>query len=202
MHTKAIPTLYRGRAYRSRLEARYAALFDALEWPHEYEPLDLTGRRRGYIPDFLVRMGTVDVLVEVKPYTLPFDADAFVACRRMEEVWNGHALLVGATHVVTEDEKTDPEIRLDNSGMFPIIERSQAAGLFTEGTIEIGRMRLEGARCWDPAYLATDGSHWYVSATPTGDTHLDGPHFAKAQWSWATAGNLTQWQPRGRITGR
>ena len=32
------PTLYNGRRYRSRLEARWAAFFDLVRWPFEYEP--------------------------------------------------------------------------------------------------------------------------------------------------------------------
>lgn len=58
---KAIPTTYRGVRFRSRLEARWAAMFDKLGWHWRYEPLDLDG----WIPDFIVN----DVLpVEVKPY--------------------------------------------------------------------------------------------------------------------------------------
>jgi hypothetical protein len=66
--------MYRGRLYRSRLEARWAAFFDLLEWQHEYEPFDLAG----WIPDFLLRGIGIrangmeypsHVLVEVKPTT-------------------------------------------------------------------------------------------------------------------------------------
>ncbi len=68
----AIPTRYGGVLFRSRLEARYAALFDLAGWEWEYEPLDL----RGWIPDFLVRIpcGHSEcgphhtLLCEVKPY--------------------------------------------------------------------------------------------------------------------------------------
>ncbi len=66
----AIPTVYRGRRYRSRLEARWAAFFDLLGWSHEYEPFDLSG----WIPDFLLRgrwgahtTAPRQVLVEIKP---------------------------------------------------------------------------------------------------------------------------------------
>jgi hypothetical protein len=71
----AIPTRYRGRLYRSRLEARWAAFFDLMSWEHEYEPFDLNG----WIPDFLLR-GTwpngrrAEVLVEVKPVST-YDRD-------------------------------------------------------------------------------------------------------------------------------
>jgi hypothetical protein len=47
----AIPTTYRGARFRSRLEARWAAMFDSLGWGWAYEPVDLPG----YLPDFRVR---------------------------------------------------------------------------------------------------------------------------------------------------
>lgn len=59
----AIPTVYRGVQYRSRLEARWAAFFDRLGWAHGYEPFDLGV----WSPDFLLT--DLDVLVEVKPLT-------------------------------------------------------------------------------------------------------------------------------------
>jgi hypothetical protein len=64
----AIPTVYRGRTYRSRLEAKWAAFFDRLGWRHEYEPFDLGS----WSPDFL--LPDLDTLVEVKPWT-EFDQD-------------------------------------------------------------------------------------------------------------------------------
>jgi hypothetical protein len=59
---KAIPTLYKGRQYRSRLEARWAAFFDLLGWRTEYEPIDFDG----WIPDFVINEAET-VYVEVKP---------------------------------------------------------------------------------------------------------------------------------------
>lgn len=60
----AIKTVYRGRAYRSRLEARWAAFFDLVGWRYEYEPFDLPG----WFPDFAL-FGAEEILVEVKPYS-------------------------------------------------------------------------------------------------------------------------------------
>lgn len=61
----AIPTVYRGRRYRSRLEARWAAFFDLLGWKAEYEPFDLGG----WSPDFLLTGPYgCSALVEVKPF--------------------------------------------------------------------------------------------------------------------------------------
>lgn len=52
---KAIETNYKGYRFRSRLEARWAVFFDALNLQWEYEPegFDL-GNGRLYLPDFRV----------------------------------------------------------------------------------------------------------------------------------------------------
>lgn len=63
MPIKAIPTKYAGQQFRSRLEAKWAAFFDAVGWEWEYEPIDLNG----YIPDFIVTPNAEPVLIEVKP---------------------------------------------------------------------------------------------------------------------------------------
>jgi len=60
---KAIPTYYEGIKFRSRLEAKWAALFDNLFWAWTYEPYDLNG----WAPDFSIKGKNGDILVEVKP---------------------------------------------------------------------------------------------------------------------------------------
>lgn len=60
----ARPTIYKGIEFRSRLEARYAALFDILSWQWEYEP----EAAPGYIPDFALHgVKNRKVYVEIKP---------------------------------------------------------------------------------------------------------------------------------------
>lgn len=61
---KAIETRYNGYRFRSRLEARWAVLFDALgvEYRYEDEGFDLDGIR--YLPDFFIPEW--DAFVEVK----------------------------------------------------------------------------------------------------------------------------------------
>lgn len=63
---KAIPTNYAGVQFRSRLEAKWAALFDiaGLQW--SYEPFDL----EGWAPDFAIHTKDGNILVEVKPVNL------------------------------------------------------------------------------------------------------------------------------------
>ena len=60
--TTALETRYAGHLFRSRLEARWAALFDLIGWEWTYEPLDANK----YLPDFLIH-GPYPFLVEVKP---------------------------------------------------------------------------------------------------------------------------------------
>jgi hypothetical protein len=57
---RGIPTAYKGVNMRSRLEARWACMFDLLGWSWEYEPIDLPG----WIPDFRLNG---HLLVEVRP---------------------------------------------------------------------------------------------------------------------------------------
>jgi hypothetical protein len=64
---KAIPTIYNGVQYRSRLEAKWAIFFDLLNWKYSYEPDDL----HKWSPDFkLVTSAGTKFLVEIKPTVL------------------------------------------------------------------------------------------------------------------------------------
>jgi len=89
MALHAIPTLYRDRWYRSRLEARWAAFFDLLGWKFEYEPCDFAG----WIPDFVLCEAT-PTYVEVKPL-LAFDES--IAQEMETSGCKDDLLLVGAT---------------------------------------------------------------------------------------------------------
>lgn len=87
-----IPTLYSGVLMRSRTEARWAAFFDAVQWPWAYEPLDLAG----YIPDFVLQFEACRLLVEVKST----EEEIAIAKAKIEASgWEGEAMIVisGAT---------------------------------------------------------------------------------------------------------
>ena len=63
---KAIPTTYNGINMRSRLEARWANLFDQFGWRWHYGPLEFDG----WIPDFVIDgHNHTPLLIDVKPYT-------------------------------------------------------------------------------------------------------------------------------------
>lgn len=71
---QAKQTIYANVCFRSRLEAKWAAMFDLCGWHWQYEPVDLNG----WSPDFFIHItrprrggGNRDIklLAEVKPYT-------------------------------------------------------------------------------------------------------------------------------------
>lgn len=92
MSIPAIPTVYNGVQFRSRLEARWAAFFDKLGWPWLYEPIDLAG----YIPDFILPFPHGKVLVEVKPVLVLDDFKDEVFQKIVRSGWTDRFLLVGA----------------------------------------------------------------------------------------------------------
>lgn len=76
---KAIETTYRGYRFRSRLEARWAVLFDSIGATWEYEPEGYEHDDTCYLPDFLLHgvkgldKGT-DLYIEVKGVMNDMDA--------------------------------------------------------------------------------------------------------------------------------
>lgn len=96
-----IETYYNGHQFRSRLEARWAALFDLLDWTWTYEPIDANG----YIPDFLIG-GYNSFIAEVRPSTRPADYldEAKKVAIGLEGVWGGNTIILGANACLTETE--------------------------------------------------------------------------------------------------
>ena len=94
MSIPAIPTEYAGVRFRSRLEAKWAAMFDLAEWQWDYEPLDLDG----YVPDYVLRLAR-DLVVEVKPL-MQFDPNDDALKQAIGKIDHAHprgeALIIGA----------------------------------------------------------------------------------------------------------
>ncbi|WP_225007445.1 PDDEXK family nuclease [Novosphingobium percolationis] len=59
-----IQTLYRGIKFRSRAEARWAVVFDALGWRYDYEPEGYRLPSGSYLPDFY--LPELEAFFEVK----------------------------------------------------------------------------------------------------------------------------------------
>jgi len=166
---------------RSRLEARWAAFFDSIEWHWTYEPLDLLG----YIPDFgiLFEPGH-QLLVEVKP-ALSID-DLALAQRKVETSgWPREALLVGAD--LFEAKSATPLVGLIGERVptpdDPLGWQWSPARLF------------RCLSCGSVSVLAEDGS-WRCRACgcDDGNAHL-GQLEAGLGATWLEAGNRVQWRP-------
>lgn len=184
-----IPTRYNGRVYRSRLEARYAAFFERLAWPYEYEPTDL----HGYIPDFIIT-GIEPMLIEVKPFVPPFEnEDVVTTCSRIADGgWLGDALVVGAAHRIDNEPDHEPVLSLvDSDGELRLAPNPK----HLRSRRCVGRMR-DGDDVWRDAFIGRDGTIWHV--THDDDTSwLSSEDFMHLGIAWAEAGNITQWaRPR------
>jgi hypothetical protein len=90
---KAIETEYKGYKFRSRLEAKWAAFFDYLEWKWEYEPIEFDG----WIPDFVI-YGKEPIYVEVKP-VIEFPQTVFE--KIVKSGCNDEFLIVGQTFPIS-----------------------------------------------------------------------------------------------------
>lgn len=88
----AIETTYKGYKFRSRLEAKWACVFDQLGWQWEYEPVDLNG----YIPDFVLLFPHGNLLCEVKP-AMSLSELELAAPKIEESGWESDAMIVGAS---------------------------------------------------------------------------------------------------------
>jgi hypothetical protein len=189
-----IPTTYRGIRYRSRLEARWAAFFDAIGWQHTYEPFD----GDGYIPDFLIH-GDRRLLIEIKPAAsrAEFEAPIEKVTKALDRFWGGDILILGI----------DPFPRLQNSWGGSI--QFPPAGLIGEPSgfdDDVTKEWWFDTGNWFDCGECGDVSVFHDQACYIGRPcgHYDGDHVlvtadrVRLQAAWATATNDVQW--RGRAT--
>lgn len=200
-----IPTVYKGRQYRSRLEARWAAFFDLLKWPYEYEPFDLDG----WIPDFLIK-GETRLLVEVKPVVdFPKDIAREMVIAAHEARWTGELLILGVS--LGANGYCDDDVEMGWIGEY-------SPDIPSHPEPPVGGFDPDNEETWE----------WYWSeACPYGSADKIGlssyvycwfdrihrrPNFNQSEdgWCngtgpvveslWTKAGNLTQWHGRQSIT--
>jgi hypothetical protein len=196
MTTIGIPTRYEAGNFRSRLEARWAAMFDMLRWSYVYEPIDADG----YIPDFLIE-GPRPFFVEVGPCIAERDyRDKSEKADRNAAVLGYDVLVVGASPL-------------------PFLPHPYADGYLAAGWLgehygghlatECSDAALGLSSCdhtpafgWAPAAWAAGSkgvgvyhSELSYSHRPHADGHeralLDRQYIATL---WAEAGNRTQWR--------
>lgn len=101
-NNKGIPTIgVRGIQFRSRIEAQWAYIFEKLGWNWEYEPIDL----EGYIPDFIIKFGDEDILIEIKGDTNIWKKEMYKphADKIIKSGWKGMFGILGSVYKLTND---------------------------------------------------------------------------------------------------
>jgi hypothetical protein len=205
---KAKPTVYAGTEFRSRLEAKWACLFDGLGWKWSYEPLD--GNR--YIPDFLVH---VDQAVKLAAYV------GEQMCAVMSKLQCMNPLEADGYHALVDDLAALEAYRYSLLGEPPVPTLLEVKPAVSKAQYRaaIPKMTTGLAGHWD-------GDVWIVGADPLpawqwepGERTYSGPplglvgrrcggggwDFGVELWwpgaagpvraAWAAACNATQWHP-------
>lgn len=99
---KAIETEYKGYKFRSRLEARWAVLFDQLDIRYEYEPTGFEMRNKTrYLPDFY--LPDFDLYGEVKPPREGILKELEKVSQFVTEDMSKRVLILGNIPLVEED---------------------------------------------------------------------------------------------------
>lgn len=158
------PTTYKGVHMRSRTEAKIAALMDEFGWQWHYEPTLELDR---YIPDFLVRFGNQDCIIEVKAT----DEDFSRAKDKIERSgWTGMAIIIA------------PTLDGDCAGMF----RDWDGVEWQWG--ELGIMQCSSWECISPFQIE---SSWHCRCCGARDCHMQ----FEVREAYAKATNRVQWAP-------
>lgn len=176
---KAIPTLYNGTWFRSRLEARWAAFFDFAEWRWTYEPVDTSN----YAPDFMLAFKR-PLFVEVKPLTWSDldDDNAIIQSVRTkvaESGIRGEILLLGLSPITT-------------GGRFNYL--GQLLDVDEEGVSPWTDAFAFKCECCGRRTLASEQHSWHCRVTGCydGRDHFDD---WDAEFDFRRAGSEVQWRP-------
>lgn len=185
---KSIPTKYNNVQFRSRLEARWAAFFDILEWTWEYEPCDFNG----WIPDFLLK-SDFPIFVEVKPiYNFPQDIadeieksgcteDCLIVGMALDSPKNSsyYGVQIGWKRVVDNEEA----FSLESADLVSPVYKNWFEVVFTLDKYK--KITFDGAPGHSPGIVRfTDGWDDY------GSQGLE----KEVQRLWKMAGNKVQWK--------
>lgn len=181
----AIPTVFMGVQFRSLLEARWCAVFEAMRWPWEYEPaLELDY----YIPDFVLRFPRGLVLVEVKPAATATELLTYTP-KVTGAGWPGEVLMLGASLFLPTTEA------VPSFGLYSQFEESPdgpALGAFDHALMH----RCMGCKAVSFHHASGD---WRcaVSGCSDGNALIDPIDVREMRDIWNSAGARVQWRAPG-----
>ncbi len=183
MTIASIPTKYAGCAFRSRLEARWAAFFDIVGWSWDYEPVDL----HGWCPDFSLRGHSGLIYVEVKPAEWKarrLDISLFGKVFRNAPK-TGDLLLLGLGPVFDSDSDKFYIGSCNQPGEWD----SSSEGNFDTAVAQIAYGNIPFGYCHETGCFSDritgfhdKGGGWMIGVD-------EGPLY------WREAGNRVQWRP-------
>lgn len=182
---KAIPTQYGGVQFRSRLEAKWASMFDRAGWRWSYEPEDFDG----YIPDFALWFRT-PILVEVKPLRWDeSDEDAAILDAARTKIAGsgikGEVIALG-TRILTEH------------GAHPRLGMLMEIDAHTDEVTPWGwAFAFRCEHCGDPSFASEDNS-WHCRRKGCYDEFNGRLHLGDwdADLDFKRASSEVQWRPR------
>lgn len=173
---QASPTEYNGLIFRSRLEARYAALLDLCGNRWEYEPYEFGG----YIPDFLlIAPNGTETYLEIKPG------------RTTEQ-------LMPAMLKAREYGFADPEIFAVVGDGPRVIEHpfNEASGLYWEhDDLPVHAALAICSTCSQLGWISLEMSY-HIRPCGHRDRTAGGFNEVKLNKLWRTAQNTTRWLPK------
>lgn len=190
-----IPTVYRQTRFRSRLEGRWAAFFDLVDWSWTYEPLDAAG----WIPDFLIR-GEAPFLVEVGPCILLSDYST-KAAKALAAFPPSHDLCELDDHTDCSPGEPPQYVTLV-LGVGPLALPDAQAGYLTDDGRMSGTDFAEWVYCPHCFHLGVYHRSGSRTIRPCGhgssDQYRRPVDERELANLWGRAGNAVQWRPRRR----
>lgn len=197
---RGTPTIYKGINFRSRLEARWAVLFDNLGWKWEYEP-ECQG---AYIPDFLLHGSDGRrIYVEVKPRSIYLQDRADIIAKARAAVGTATDLLV-LCEGFEQGEFGEARLGYMPPNAGDCRNYDEAYDMF--GRDEIARLvRPIGSSRALPSF---DFNHSWGAWECRLSGHYEGNagfaeiSFADAVHLWNLAGNTIQWKPIEKAKSR
>jgi len=192
MNTQIVakPTAYAGINFRSRLEARHAAMFDLLGFTWEYEP-ECEGK---YIPDFVLHGEARDIFVEVKSAAEYYNNRAKIIKKAQNSLPQAAELLI-----LTDEF---PQNQVMGGVVYGMMPSEFGDDIDNIVAIEYGDELVVIHEIYNPNLNGTFdiGHSWgswesRLSGLYKGDAHfrcLDANSFFKL---WSRAGNIIQWMP-------
>jgi hypothetical protein len=194
MTIQPIVTEYKGNRFRSRLEARWAALFDLARLPYIYEPNDMGS----YIPDFLIP-GQRPVYVEVGP-VLTEEEYVAKAAKPLATLTGYDFMVVGTDPLARQLRGSNTTIGMHWQWFADGDETGHSQALAV-----IGFCTKHGDPGMNPGCgqgFVVNDTMWFVKS-PCGDYNGGSWHDElcrdDVERMWAEAGRVVQWNPRMRI---